>query len=229
VGRGKSGGGKVAESMGEDVAVQHSKEEDGELCALCMLKDCVKDGKKKRTEWIGCDCDRWYHKTCTGLYKFNNFSCSQVLFQLYLSDRPYKGICDSKKGEASEEQMERKQRKDSKKKEASEEKMEGEEKKGVGKDYSKHSRSSPTAKLDDVVDVYVSTDDQEGADSSDDDTIKKMKLSIEKRRREREDKVKQEERVKKVREKEKPELGTKKRKHSDERSRSKKVKVASAE
>jgi len=53
------------------------------VCAICQCYDPVDAGHDQgsgdTTEWIGCDCGRWYHKICTGLPVVDeNFSCALV-------------------------------------------------------------------------------------------------------------------------------------------------------
>ena len=53
------------------------------VCAICHLYDPatsdVGEGSGDTTEWIGCDCNRWYHKLCTKLAVVDEtFCCAQV-------------------------------------------------------------------------------------------------------------------------------------------------------
>lgn len=53
------------------------------VCAICHLYDPATsdtvEGSGDTTEWIGCDCNRWYHKFCTGLAVVDeSFSCKDV-------------------------------------------------------------------------------------------------------------------------------------------------------
>lgn len=59
------------------------------VCAICKCYDPVitspiKNPKgtgqdQSTTEWIGCDCNRWYHQYCTKLKKIDDsFSCKQL-------------------------------------------------------------------------------------------------------------------------------------------------------
>ena len=53
------------------------------VCAICQCYDPADAGQDPgsgdTTEWIGCDCNRWYHKICTGLAVVDeNFSCKLV-------------------------------------------------------------------------------------------------------------------------------------------------------
>ena len=50
------------------------------VCAICECYDPPEeDSARPTTEWIGCDCNRWYHKHCTKLRKIDNsFCCENV-------------------------------------------------------------------------------------------------------------------------------------------------------
>jgi len=53
------------------------------VCAICGQYDPILPGGSSRdgdtTEWIGCDCNRWFHKFCTRLKEVDDsFSCRQV-------------------------------------------------------------------------------------------------------------------------------------------------------
>jgi len=53
------------------------------VCAICKCYDPVITSPIKddlaTTEWIGCDCNRWYHQYCTKLKNIDDsFSCVQV-------------------------------------------------------------------------------------------------------------------------------------------------------
>ena len=57
------------------------------VCAICQCYDPVLTSPIKNpqqellmtTEWIGCDCNRWYHKYCTKLKHIDDsFSCKQL-------------------------------------------------------------------------------------------------------------------------------------------------------
>ena len=54
------------------------------VCAICQCYDpVIKNPRDKEllmtTEWIGCDCNRWYHKYCTKLKHIDDsFSCKQL-------------------------------------------------------------------------------------------------------------------------------------------------------
>merc|ERR1719336_3247994 len=59
---------------------------DNSFCAICKGYDdpelCEEEADEK-TEWIGCDCDRWYHSSCLSHVATNvglqlnheNFNC----------------------------------------------------------------------------------------------------------------------------------------------------------
>ena len=47
-------------------------------CAICKQYDPV-GPSGATTEWVGCDCNRWYHQFCTGLDTVDDsFSCKLV-------------------------------------------------------------------------------------------------------------------------------------------------------
>ena len=54
------------------------------VCAICKQYDPILEPgtdpeNAPTTEWIGCDCNRWYHQHCTKLDKIDDsFSCVQV-------------------------------------------------------------------------------------------------------------------------------------------------------
>ena len=67
----------------EDVTGRYSKEEELAKCGICEMMDPPIDPDAgtvtAETEWIGCDCFRWFHKGCTKLAKFTDkFSCKSV-------------------------------------------------------------------------------------------------------------------------------------------------------
>ena len=68
----------------EDVTGKYSKEEELVTCGICELLDPPVDPGNTQvagetTEWVGCDCYRWFHKSCTKLTKFTEkFSCKSV-------------------------------------------------------------------------------------------------------------------------------------------------------
>jgi len=68
----------------EDVTGKYSKEEELVSCGICELMDPPVDPDNPNstadtTEWVGCDCYRWFHKSCTKLTKFTEkFSCKSV-------------------------------------------------------------------------------------------------------------------------------------------------------
>ena len=65
----------------EDVTGKYSKEEELVTCGICEMLDPPVDQEnpQETTEWVGCDCYRWFHKSCTKLTKFTEkFSCKSV-------------------------------------------------------------------------------------------------------------------------------------------------------
>jgi hypothetical protein len=53
------------------------------VCTICECYDPPEEENDlinpTTTEWIGCDCNRWYHKRCTKLKKIDDsFSCKKV-------------------------------------------------------------------------------------------------------------------------------------------------------
>ena len=67
--------------FGDEVLIE--KESEDIKCGLCNEYDPpipnAVGGSTYTTEWVGCDCERWYHKYCTGLTRFTNkFSCKSV-------------------------------------------------------------------------------------------------------------------------------------------------------
>jgi len=68
----------------EDVTGKYSKEEELVSCGICEMMDPPVDpdnpnSTAETTEWVGCDCYRWFHKSCTKLTKFTEkFSCKSV-------------------------------------------------------------------------------------------------------------------------------------------------------
>ena len=67
--------------FGDEVLIE--KESEDIMCGLCNEYDPpipnTVGGSTYTTEWVGCDCERWYHKYCTGLTRFTNkFSCKSV-------------------------------------------------------------------------------------------------------------------------------------------------------
>ena len=57
------------------------------VCAICkkydpVLPAGVDPNATRNTDWVGCDCSRWYHLFCTKLGDdaegLEDFSCSQV-------------------------------------------------------------------------------------------------------------------------------------------------------
>merc|ERR1712181_141013 len=67
----------------EDVTGRYSKEEELAACGICEILappiDPENLNPEETTEWVGCDCLRWFHKGCTKLAKFTEkFSCKSV-------------------------------------------------------------------------------------------------------------------------------------------------------
>lgn len=82
-----TGADKRSRSRLEDVTALYSEEDMDEnqvVCGICESWDPpVVAGKaaaaKNTTEWVGCDCGRWFHKTCTKLKRVTHkFSCKSV-------------------------------------------------------------------------------------------------------------------------------------------------------
>ena len=55
------------------------------VCAVCkkydpVLPEGVDPTEVNNTDWVGCDCNRWFHLYCTKLAdkELENFNCSQV-------------------------------------------------------------------------------------------------------------------------------------------------------
>merc|ERR1712059_135561 len=79
---------KVKKTTLEDVTEQYLDVEEDEqvLCGICDSWDPPDSGGTQNleadsytTEWVGCDCDRWFHKGCTKLKRFTDkFSCRSV-------------------------------------------------------------------------------------------------------------------------------------------------------
>ena len=68
----------------EDVTGKYGKEEELVTCGLCDCLDPPVDpgnphSSAETTEWVGCDCFRWFHRCCTKLTKITEkFSCKSV-------------------------------------------------------------------------------------------------------------------------------------------------------
>ena len=83
----------------EDVTGRYSKEEELVTCGICEMLDPPVDpdnphSSADTTEWVGCDCYRWFHKSCTRLTKFTEkFSCKSVKMKCQdLKPEPLGGI-----------------------------------------------------------------------------------------------------------------------------------------
>merc|ERR1712141_986703 len=65
----------------EDITGKYVGPEDSYVCGLCNRHELPQliCGAGDATDWFGCDCDRWFHKSCTKKKKFSkNFSCKSV-------------------------------------------------------------------------------------------------------------------------------------------------------
>ena len=77
---------KKSKSTLEDVTAQYQDQDTDEevLCGICSHYDPPLNpenttGLTYTTEWVGCDCDRWFHKPCTKMKRFTDkFSCKSV-------------------------------------------------------------------------------------------------------------------------------------------------------
>merc|ERR1712179_209730 len=77
---------KKSKSTLEDVTDQYKDQDSDEevLCGICNHYDPPLSpenatGQTYTTEWVGCDCDRWFHKPCTKMKRFSDkFSCKSV-------------------------------------------------------------------------------------------------------------------------------------------------------
>jgi len=77
---------KKSKSTLEDVTDQYKDQDSDEevLCGICNHYDPPISplnpiGLTYTTEWVGCDCDRWFHKSCTKMKRFSDkFSCKSV-------------------------------------------------------------------------------------------------------------------------------------------------------
>ena len=57
------------------------EEEENYTCGICNQFDPPDQSSTTRytTEWVGCDCERWFHKPCTKMKRFvKSFSCKSV-------------------------------------------------------------------------------------------------------------------------------------------------------
>jgi hypothetical protein len=51
------------------------------VCAICECYDPPEEEVEDHTttEWVGCDCNRWYHQHCTKIKVIDDtFSCKNV-------------------------------------------------------------------------------------------------------------------------------------------------------
>ena len=76
---------KSSASKLEDVTGKYPDEEENYTCGICnqfdppLQTDEVLKLPRYTTEWVGCDCERWFHKPCTKMKKFmKSFSCKSV-------------------------------------------------------------------------------------------------------------------------------------------------------
>lgn len=77
---------KKSKSSLEDVTDQYQDQDTDEevFCGICNHYDPPLNpenttGLTYTTEWVGCDCDRWFHKPCTKMKRFTDkFSCKSV-------------------------------------------------------------------------------------------------------------------------------------------------------
>jgi len=77
---------KKTKSCLQDVTEQYQDQDTDEevLCGICSHWDPPVNpenisGVTYTTEWVGCDCDRWFHKPCTKMKRFTDkFSCKSV-------------------------------------------------------------------------------------------------------------------------------------------------------
>ncbi len=84
--RQKSKSGGSSRRLGKPVDVTGVIDEDADntLCGICNAYDPpeLEDGAaggSVNVGWVGCDCDRWFHKQCTKMTRFTDrFSCRSV-------------------------------------------------------------------------------------------------------------------------------------------------------
>ena len=73
---------KSPSSKLEDFTGKYAEdEEENYTCGICNQFDPPDQSSTTRytTEWVGCDCERWFHKPCTKMKKFmKSFSCKSV-------------------------------------------------------------------------------------------------------------------------------------------------------
>jgi len=77
------GGKSRGKNVGRGGGKGRHQDMDNVVCAICNQYDPVIPGSYIRhgdtTEWIGCDCNRWFHKLCTRLKEVDDsFSCRHV-------------------------------------------------------------------------------------------------------------------------------------------------------
>ena len=77
---------KTSKTQLEDFTGKYAAdEEESYACGICNHHDPPPDISNNQsvtrytTEWVGCDCERWFHKPCTKMKKFmKSFSCKSV-------------------------------------------------------------------------------------------------------------------------------------------------------
>ena len=73
---------KSPSSKLEDFTGKYAEEEEENYtCGICNQFDPPDQSSTTRytTEWVGCDCERWFHKPCTKMKRFvKSFSCKSV-------------------------------------------------------------------------------------------------------------------------------------------------------
>ncbi len=82
-GKSSSGGGAGGRGKPVDVTGTIDESEDDYQCGICAQYDPPEmdetSGGSVSVGWVGCDCDRWFHKQCTKLSRFTDrFSCRSV-------------------------------------------------------------------------------------------------------------------------------------------------------
>ena len=75
---------EVSEKLDESSGYHDFEDVETWVCAICQCYDPIitspiKSHIPETTEWIGCDCNRWYHKYCTKLKTIDDsFSCKEL-------------------------------------------------------------------------------------------------------------------------------------------------------
>ena len=94
-----------------DYTGQHFPDEDTIVCGICLQFDppateANANAQKYTTEWVGCDCDRWFHKPCTRLKRFTSlFSCRSVRMKCLGGHHPPKAKKAAKRAPEPEEEI----------------------------------------------------------------------------------------------------------------------------